>query len=74
MEELNYIPSFGERDELERQGWRFVDGKASSDGRGYYSAHPKGGYYDTLIVLPFCYQMVRGCPAFHGTVAIPPFD
>jgi hypothetical protein len=37
-----------------------VDGKASSDGRGYYSAHPNGGYYEELIVVPFCYQMVRG--------------
>lgn len=66
----NYTPSFGERDQLRRQGWRFVDGKTSSDGRGYYPAHPKGGYYDTLIEVPFCYQMVKGCPAYHGTVAI----
>jgi hypothetical protein len=66
----NYTPSFGERDQLRRQGWRFVDGKTSSDGRGYYSAHPNGGYYEDLIEVPFCYQMVKGCPAYHGTVAI----
>jgi hypothetical protein len=53
MEELNYTPSFGERDQLRRQGWRFVDGKTSSDGRGYYSAHPNGGYYEDLIEVPF---------------------
>ena len=70
----NYTPSFGERDQLRRQGWRFVDGKTSSDGRGYYSAHPNGGYYEDLIVVDFCYQMVRGCPAYHGTVAIKLLD
>jgi hypothetical protein len=72
MIKLKSIPSAGMRDKLERQGWRFVDGKASENERGFYPAHPKGGYYNTLVAVDFCYQMERGCPGYHGTVAIPP--
>jgi hypothetical protein len=69
---LDYIPSFSERDALRLQGWRFVSGAASKDGRSYREAAPMGGYYQKNIPVAFCYQMEKGSPAAHGTVAIPP--
>jgi hypothetical protein len=67
-EVLNYqhVPSFGERDVLRAAGWRFPSGNAV--GNNAYREARSG----ELIEVKFCFQMEKGSPASHGTVAIPP--
>jgi hypothetical protein len=72
MKKLDYVPNFSERDALRKQGWKFVSGVASKDGRSYRESAPMGGYYAQTHPVAFCYQMEKGCAASHGTVAIPP--
>ena len=51
------------------RGYCLVDGKASADGRGFYPAKSGGGYSADLVACAEGYQVVRGKPTYHGTVA-----
>ena len=53
-------------------GFRLVDAKASADGKGFYPAKSGGGYVVDMVACAECYQVVRGKPAYHGTVAYKP--
>ena len=54
------------------RGFKLVDAKASADGKGFYPAKSSGGYVVDMVACVECYQVVRGKPAYHGTVAYKP--
>ena len=51
------------------RGFRLADGKASAEGTGFYPAKAGGGYVENMVACAECHQVVRGKPAYHGTVA-----
>ncbi len=48
-------------------GFQLADGKSAVG--GYYPARQTGGYQRELVPCKESHQVVRGTPAYHGTVA-----
>lgn len=51
------------------RGYALAEGKASTDGTGYYPADEKGGYECALVPCSEAHQVKGGTPASHGVVA-----